>query len=298
MDMVTKLTESSTIVQDNADGTWKVRLISEGKGSSGTYSRELLTEYRDAFDEVLSFVNHPAEGRGPWDRTFTEIAGQVKGETWLEEDDETGLGVYANWEPHEAYAEALTKYRKKLGLSIFIEGDGKKDKNGEFIVESFNREDPYRSVDVVIAPGARGRFLEAAKTSAATAREHENEGTTVTPEEIAEIRKAVAEALKEFDFSGVIKPLIAEALAPQSREDEVDLAAVVDAVAEANLPQSLRTAVIEKFQSGTKIEDAIKEQKTVYNEIVESVKADKANEGRVVEGSLTEYEFKGFGGSR
>ena len=46
--MVTKhLLEAASLVGDtaNADGTWKVRLISEGRGSSGVYTAALLENH-------------------------------------------------------------------------------------------------------------------------------------------------------------------------------------------------------------------------------------------------------------
>jgi len=152
--MITRnIVEAASLVSAPADGdTWKVRLINEGRGSSGVYSAELLENYGHAFNNSISFLNHPADG--PEARNFTEIVGRVVGNTWTERDSDGTLGVYANWEPDEDYKRKLEKYRENLGLSIYISGSGSEDDKGDFLVESFDAEDPFRSVDVVIAAGS------------------------------------------------------------------------------------------------------------------------------------------------
>lgn len=155
------------------DGTWVVKLISEGKGSSGVYPAELLENHHHAFDEVLSFRNHPLWYEGPETRDFTMLAGQIIGETWVDFDKTGKRAIFGNYLPDPEYKEKLENYRNKLGLSIYIEGSGYEDEEtGEFIVDWFNPEDPYASVDVVIAPGARGKLTEAMKATYSRNREN------------------------------------------------------------------------------------------------------------------------------
>jgi len=168
------LFEAASLVSESAsdDGTWVVKLISEGKGSSGTYPAELLENHHHAFDGVLSFKNHPMWYEGPETRDFTMLAGQVVGETWVDFDKTGKRAVFANYLPDPEYRDKLERYRDKLGLSIYIEGSGYEDEEtGEFIVDWFNPEDPYASVDVVIAPGARGKLTEAMKATYSRNRE-------------------------------------------------------------------------------------------------------------------------------
>src|SRR5690606_37375628 len=166
------LIEAGTVLSENPseDGTWRVRLINEGQGSSGYYAAELLETYHHAFDNVISFLNHPVSGpetrnfteiagrvevSGPETRNFTEIAGRVVGETWLDTAEDGTLGVYANWRPDPDYKAKLETYKDSLGLSIYISGAGE-DRDGVFHVTEFDTEDPFRSVDVVIAAGRGG----------------------------------------------------------------------------------------------------------------------------------------------
>src|SRR5690554_952942 len=122
--MTTKnLLEAATLVESNDSDVWKVRLISEGKGSSGVYPAATLEQFKNAFNDILSYENHP-DWDGPQSRNFKQIVGQVVGETWTDTDERGKLGIYANWSPDPEYKERLSRYKKKLGLSIYIEGEG------------------------------------------------------------------------------------------------------------------------------------------------------------------------------
>ena len=103
------LLEAASLVSESAseDGTWKVRVISEGKGSSGVYTASLLENHHKAFDNVLSFKNHPTGWEGPQSRDFTMIAGEVVGETWVEKDERGLTAVYANYRPDPEYADKI-----------------------------------------------------------------------------------------------------------------------------------------------------------------------------------------------
>ena len=155
------LLESARLVEtDLSADTWKVRLISEGKGSSGIYPASTLEKYAHAFNDVLSFENHPAGWDGLEARNFKQIVGRVIGETWTETDERGKLGVYANWKPDADHKAKLSEYKDALGLSIYIEGEGHINEDGDFEIDMFNAMDPFRSVDVVIAAGRGGRFEE------------------------------------------------------------------------------------------------------------------------------------------
>jgi hypothetical protein len=160
---VKHLYETATLVEATDSDTWRVKLINEGKGSSGVYPAETLEKYHNAFNGVLSFENHPSWMDGPENRNFTQIVGKVVGETWAERDEQGKMSVYANWSPDPDHKERLSRYKENLGLSIYIEGDGHVDDDGEFVVDFFNEHDPYKSVDVVLAAGRGGRFEESMK---------------------------------------------------------------------------------------------------------------------------------------
>ena len=236
--MTTKhLLEAATLVSESAseDGTWKIRVISEGRGSSGVYTASLLENHHHAFDNVLSFKNHPTGWDGPEARDFTMIAGEIVGETWVETDERGLKAIYANYRPDPEYKDKLERYRNKLGLSIYIEGSGYEDgATGDFIVDWFNPEDPYASLDVVIAPGARGKFLENARKAYESVRPGSEEKPSVTSAQ--EERKLAMEKDVEERFAALeslLTSLVSEKQTAQEEAAQVaaDEKAIEEAVA-------------------------------------------------------------------
>ena len=224
------LLEAASVVGDatTEDGLWKVRLINEGKGSSGVYSAELLESNKHAFDNVLSYMNHTDD---PTKRNFLEIVGSVEGETWTETAEDGTLGIYANWKPDEDYKRKLETYRDRLGLSIYISGDGEVGDDGEFHVTELDATDPFRSVDVVLAAGRGGRFevTESLRESYASRRGESREtgGTVPLDENRKEIMEEKLDKLIEM-----MALLVAEktAQAEKAAQVEADAAAVEAAV--------------------------------------------------------------------
>lgn len=303
MSTITKhLFEAATLVSESAseDGTWVVKLISEGKGSSGTYPATLLENHHRAFDGVLSFKNHPQWFEGPETRDFTMLAGQVIGETWVDNDKQGKRAIFANYLPDPEYKDKLERYRDKLGLSIYIEGSGYEDEEtGEFIVDWFNPEDPYASVDVVIAPGARGKLTEAMKQSYSRATRESKPGAEASAQEPNERKLRMDEETKaEFSalktalagLTEALSGLVTEKQAKESQEAQVaaDEAAVEERVAAvtANLDaveaarEDLLPSQVESLRAeakkGIDIAPLIESAKTVAKEALEAAGARNA----------------------
>lgn len=288
----------------NADGTWKVRLISEGRGSSGVYSADLLESYHTVFDNSLSFTTHPEKG-DPTSRNFTQIVGRVVGETWIEKDEAGLVGVYANYKPDPAYKERLEEYKDVLGLSIFIEGDGREAENGDFLVESFNGDDPYKSVDVVIAAGRGGRFEESLrkmyidrleesaddKTGAASAQDPNQKEQHMTPEQLEQLIESVTAA---------VTAKLPEASAEDKQEKltvEQAIAAYdekIQAIDDANLLKSQAESLRKRAAAGEDITEALEEAKKIRDEAAAAVQAESKS---VVVGGRTLGESAGYEGA-
>lgn len=301
------LLEAASLVSESSapDGTWKVRLISEGSGSSGVYTAELLENHHHAFDNLLSFKNHPEYG--PQDRDFTMISGEIVGETWVEKDERGLTAVYANYLPDVEYREKLERYKHKLGLSIYIEGSGyyaeSADGSEEFIVDWFNPEDPYASVDVVIAPGARGKFMESMRKTYDSARSTElnKPSTTVVQEDEGENMEKVEEAVGKLTeqisaLAAQVAILVAdkksaleaeaqaEADAAEAERRVESFAAAVDAVEAAELLDVQRAEILESAKKGEDVAPLIENAKKVRDAAIEAVESQSGSEGRLIVG--------------
>lgn len=282
------LIEAATLVSESAseDGTWKVRLISEGKGSSGTYTASLLENHHHALDEVLSFKNHPTGWDGPETRDFTMIAGEIKGQTWVENDERGLKAVYGNYLPDPEYKEKIARYKNKLGLSIYIEGSGYVDEaSGEFIVDWFNPEDPYASIDVVIAPGARGGFMESLKKTYDSRRSESEKPGVTSAQEIGKLsmEKDVEErftALEALLQTLVAKEQDSKAEAAQAEADkdagrkavEAYDAAVV-AIDAADLPEKVVESLRAQAKEGNDVTALIEQAVAIKEASEEAVTA-------------------------
>lgn len=283
------LLEAATLVSESAaeDGTWRVKVISEGKGSSGIYTADLLENHHHAFDEVLSFRNHPTGWDGPETRDFTMIAGEIKGETWVDTDDTGRKAIYANYLPDPEYKEKIERYKNKLGLSIYIEGSGFENDNGEFVVDWFNPEDPYASLDVVIAPGARGKFLESAKRAYESLhRDSEKPSVTSAVEKENGIKmdeeiKAAFKSLTDLIAPLVAKETASQAEAAQAEADEnagkvavEAYDAAVTAIDAAELPEKVVESLRKQAKDGVDVTPLIEQAKEMKTALSESLSAD------------------------
>ena len=279
------ISEASRFVESaDRPGVMVVRVIREGQGSSGIYTRELLEKSAGLFANSLSFVNHPVDG-DPTHRTFLDVAGKLK-ESWF--SDHEGFGaIYAEYEPLAEYAATLSELRDHIGLSIFTVGEASEDESGNLIVESFAEIDPYRSVDVVVAPGAGGSLNPVLMENKRVL-----ESLTYDQEEES-MEQEIKDLIEKVD--GLVAAV--EALIPDEKcEDEgvnpvEAYAAAADAIAEADLTDSQRKSLKARAVAGEDITEALAEAVALKKEISESVS--KAPQGVLIgESHQREEEFK------
>ena len=300
--------EAATLASESAsaDGTWKVRVISEGKGSSGTYTASLLENHHSAFNEVLSFKNHPTGWDGPQARDFTMITGQVVGETWVEKDERGLTAIYANYLPDPDYRDKLERYKDKLGLSIYIEGSGYEDENGEFIVDWFNPEDPFASLDVVIAPGARGKFLESARQAYESVDADAKKSTVTSAGEEKEIKLDEKDREKLDALVTAVASLVADkekataeaaqatADANAGRDAVEAYDAAVSAIDAAELPEKVVESLRKQAKEGVDVAPLI-EQATAMKEALATSFSESESRGRDFGGNTSKsYTVAGW----
>lgn len=314
-----KLTEHGKLVESGkGDGRFSVRIITEGKGSSGVYTRELLESHKDVFAGRPMFMNHPKDPSKPWERDLRDIAGRVSPQ--VEYRVEEGIGaLYAEVSVDKRWAEFVEEYKDIIGVSIYASGEGREE-NGEYIVESFDGEDPYTSVDWVVAAGRGGRverMLESyqkIETSAGKPADDDTATATVEnkeKEQKMDELKALIEALtKSVNEKFVALEAKVDSVVTLSEQATQAAAANVDAfqvadevskaVAEAKLPEEGRKRVIESVKAGAPVADAVAGEVAYVKAITEAVQATSGSTapaaGRILEAAgAADFKFNVFG---
>lgn len=277
-----KLYTESGSAPVKSGNNWRAVLITPGKGSSGIYTEEMLRTYGpQAFKKgTHSYVDHP--------RSEEEVRSPKNLIGVLAEDAryEDGVGLVAELEIMPHWREFVEAVAPHTGLSIYAMGEGNFNENGEVVVENLIPH-TQNSVDLVSYPGRPGSKLADKLYEAAIALVAENEasveqldgeeGTAATTAAATESdKKEEYMELKELsdqlaELPNLVAAAVAEALAPaveSEEKEEIDVAAVAEAMVEADLPEVSRKAVYESLRAGGDLAEAIESQKA----FVESVK--------------------------
>lgn len=302
-----KLVESS-----NGNGRFRVRIITEGKGSSGVYSRELLEKYKDVFADRPMFMNHPKDPNQPWERDVRDIAGRTG--SVVEYAVVDGLAaLYTDVKVDRRWSDFVSEYADLIGVSIYASGEGREE-NGEYIVESFASPevDPYTSVDWVVAAGRGGRverMLESYRQIETSTGNPVVDGeATAVPEvekmgnhmdeKILALVEALSAKVDALDAKVTSVVALSEQAATEATE-KADAFEVIEeltaAVAEASLPEQGRKRVIEAVKAGVSIAEAVATEKAYVESIRKSLTEAQAEveapAGRVVEGAAGAFSL-------
>lgn len=299
--MTTRLLEQGSLVEaKRSNGTFPVRIITEGKGSSAVYPREVLERYKDVFAGRPMFRNHPKDPNRPEERGIEGIIGRLGPVVEAREVDGV-LGLYAEATiPDPQWAKFVEDYSDVIGVSVYIAGEVV-EQGGERVLESFDGSDPYSSVDFVVAAGRGGRVERAMESLRILETSTEVEDGTATAD--ADIQEDEVENMEELKASVAALAESVTALtvkvdsivtltesAAEASQDTVDAFAVAEelatAVAEANLPEVGRKRVIEAVKGGSAVAEAVAAEVAYVKAVTESVAAssEPVAGGRVVEG--------------
>lgn len=322
--MTQRLAEAGTITAA-ADGSFPVILIEEGPGNSADYPREFFTQANaDALAEALSFPAHPEDLSRPERRSSMAAIGSIDKVVTVAESGGK-MQFKSRFHPAASKPEVgpyIKEFGSRLGLSIYIDSDGHEDPTtGRWVAESLNAQDPYRSVDLVIAPGARGKFERLSESlglltkASATAEDQKKEIEMDKSEVEAAVKEANAPLVKAVEalVTTLNGKQVAEAAA--TAQVQADSEAVEKAVKErmddftkadaaitaAKLGESLSADLRARALKGEDVTEGIEFAKKVLAE----ARADAGSPGgsrRVVEfqggddiGGDLVFEVPGFG---
>lgn len=290
---------------------WRARLIGVGTGASAVYTEEALRgSFAEAFPAGTRVnINHQSYQEN-MERNLEQLAGAICSTPVFESD-----GMYADVEFSEKWAPFIEEFHEVIGLSISgactVANDGidrggvgfDSDHSELPTVEKFLYS-PLNTVDVVTAPGANGRFIEALESYRGnmTVESNQPKGDefTVKPEDIAAISTAVSEALRNILDKRDKEKADAKKAADQAKLDadkakadeeekkkkekekktKESIASAVEAIADADLPSAFRRRVAEGFARGEDVKDLIKEQV----ELIESARSEQGVRPRAADG--------------
>ena len=272
--MKTKISESTnTSVLKPVKGTrkWLVRLITEGQGSTGVYTKEALQgSFAEAFPVgTHMYIDHATEVES-FERpegTLTKLAAVIAETPYWRDDPEPGM--YATVEVVEQWASFIEQVADIIGVSIHCGATLVQDDDivtaGEPlppVIESFIPS-PVNSVDFVTVPGAGGRLVEALESFKkgnaimGSSNKHNSERKRMD--------KEFKEALEALDtkLSALVEALADKAKkkdeedeedAKKAKEEEEDKAKkakeAILALTDSDLPEVSRVRVAEAIARG------------------------------------------------
>ena len=274
---------SSTLVESADKGTYKVLLITPGRGSSGIYSEEMLKAFGpEAFPAGShSYIDHLAEGET---RSTLKMIGVYEKDAYW--DDDLG-GLVSDLKPFTHFKQFVAEVAPHAGFSISAQGNGEMvEENGEkvFRVDELL---PHvtNSIDLVSYAGRGGKLVEnllqealknSTQTEASAGTEKKDNEQMATLEEqmtaLAEQVATIVSAQEAAATAEVTEEQIAEKVA-----EAVKLAvAATRKVAEAKLSESIAEKLYAQIESGNfAVEERLEELEAIRNEVTEQVKAER-----------------------
>lgn len=238
---------------------WKARLIGTGRGSKALYTQEAMSTAAAAFPigtkvnaDHMSWREKDERPEG----SITRMIGVIATEPVAEAD-----GAYAEVEFTEEWAPTIEQIAPYVGLSIHSQVYWTEESDEGLPIVTAFLPHPLNTVDVVTVEGAKGKLLEVMESISYDIMDSESnrDRKKMTPEELDNLVSRVVSEVTE-----ALKP------APTPEEeatDEVDVAAVTEAIIAADLPKVARTQVFAAVKNGAVLEEAIKAQQTYIDEL-------------------------------
>lgn len=274
------VTESDDGRDKGGPARFRVRIITPGQGSSGTYTRENLAASAPLFAEgTQMYMDHPtfSEDFERPERSVRDLAGKLVSAAQVMPDG----SLEADCEVYESFAGLIREKWQDIGVSINAWAYDEVDADGVVPVLA-----GVVSVDFVTKAGAGGALLEVLESG----RQHKK-GQNMT---LDEIKGAFAEALAPVTarldaLEAATKVLVKEAGTEEAAAPSVDIEDVIDAanaVAESDLPDAAKARVIEAIKAGKDAAEAIKTEKEYVESVSVPVAAPVSSDRTVPVGAL------------
>lgn len=299
------LAETTSAPQKGAKpGRWLATLITPGKGSSGTYTEEMLREFgpKALKKGAKSHVTHNRMQDGEPDPF------QMWG--FLAEDAfyEDGVGLRGEIEVLPSWRDKVEEVAPHTALSIYVAGEVDDDGNVIALLE-----DGQNGVDLVSYPGRPGsglveKLYESMKasagnggengtsTEAADSQEREHKMSDELKAQITALSTLVSEKFAAIEAKVDSIVTLSESAAEATKQVEDAYGVVeefVTAIGEAELPKETHKRVIATVKGGATVAEAVKAEAEYVKAIVEAAKPDAivTEFGRVVPAGAGDQGF-------
>ena len=262
------------------DGSFKVKLIQPGWGSSGYYSSEVLKRDGPAVfpKGTKMYWDHPTatEARERPERSLKDLAAELTSAATYAENGPDGPGLYAEGKGFGDFKGSIEELAPHIGSSIRAWGkakpgvaEGRKGKVIEALTPS-----PETSVDFVTQAGAGGKVLQLFEAARGRAgNESLTEGDDVSEQELKEARDALtAEQTKSADALAENARLREGTILREARD------VATEALGKAELPAVTRERLIEAVAKdpSAHIKDGKLDRASFETAITEAVRAEAA----------------------
>lgn len=188
------------------DGTAEIKIIQPGWGSSGYYSKEMLTRDASVYAPgTHMYIDHPTESedKDRPERSIRDLAGELVTKGTYEENGTRGPGIYAKakvFEPYKAMIEELAPHigvsHRALGQKVEGEAEGKKGPIIEKLVAA-------QSVDYITKPGAGGEVVQMFESARGKAYEASKDKEETHIEEVDLMDEVKEKRLTELEEAQV-----------------------------------------------------------------------------------------------
>lgn len=290
---MTKLLRESTATPLTKTGNrWRAVLAVPGKGTSGTYSEEVLREFgpQALAPGAKAFVDHDPK-RSPKDMIGTYPDG-----AWYEE----GVGLVGELEVFPHWKEFVETVGPHAGLSIYMMGESDEDGNVTSLL-------PHRQngVDLVSYAGLEGSGIAEKLYESAKAQIEEKPSAASVQEKEAmdkELLDALAALKESIDSLATDHKDAAKAEVKAEADAEAVKVAVKEAldarkeaektVEAAELFPSQEKAILEAAERGEDIAPLIESAKAIRDEALAKLSEGVTIiNGRVVEGTNSNEDY-------
>jgi hypothetical protein len=279
-----------------SDGTFPVKLIQPGWGSSGYYSKEMLQrDVPRVFPHgTQMFWNHQTAGEEAQrpEGDLRNLAAVIVETPHYDEAGPAGPGMYAKGKAFGDYKASIEELAPHIGVSIRAFGSGVKGeaegRKGRIISEL----KAGRSVDFVTKPGAGGRVLELFESARSGAPTPPPQEEAHNMDELHEAQRKLAESETQLTAARAQVSELTESNSAKDaeiatlREHELlgKARATVEAgVNAAKLPDVTKTRLIESLAANPPVTDGAIDE-AAYAEAIKTAIDEAATEVAAIAG--------------